>query len=226
MNYLSHGRDHVDEPYALAGTALPDWLRVLSRRARLRAGLLPATGDSDRSPEAQLGRGVRAHLEDDRWFHASEAFERVSADVTDEIRRRYPGPFGAPRPRFIRASFYGHIVPELLLDAALMEQRPDFVDRYYASLAQVDAGRVVAFVADRLGRAPARLDKLIDDFRRLPFLRTYVDDAALTRRLGEVTRRVGLPPLPDGFAALVGWARVLVRENAHALLTPEAPGDR
>ena len=78
----------------------------------------------------------------------------------------------------------------------------------------------VRFAAAHLAREPERLDELIEGFRRVAFLRTYGDDDALARRLGEVTRRVGLPALPDDFAGLVAWARGLVRERADALLPP------
>ncbi len=44
MNYLSHGFRFVDDPYFVAGTALPDWMSVLDRRNRARstvAAVLP-----------------------------------------------------------------------------------------------------------------------------------------------------------------------------------------
>ena len=37
MNYFAHGREFVDEPYFLAGTAVPDWLSVVDRPTRIRS---------------------------------------------------------------------------------------------------------------------------------------------------------------------------------------------
>ena len=37
MNYFAHGRAWIDDPYMLAGTAVPDWLNVVDRRVRVRS---------------------------------------------------------------------------------------------------------------------------------------------------------------------------------------------
>ena len=37
MNYFAHGHRFVDDPYFLAGTAVPDWLSVVDRKVRVRA---------------------------------------------------------------------------------------------------------------------------------------------------------------------------------------------
>ena len=37
MNYFAHGRTFIDDPYFLAGTAVPDWLCVVDRRVRARS---------------------------------------------------------------------------------------------------------------------------------------------------------------------------------------------
>src|SRR5690606_21605874 len=70
MNYLSHGHAYLDDdPWILAGTSLPDWLAAADRRCRVReeqATALAAEGGR----LGALARGVLAHLEDDRWFHA------------------------------------------------------------------------------------------------------------------------------------------------------------
>ena len=36
MNYFAHGRHFIDQPYLLAGTAVPDWLNVVDRSVRAR----------------------------------------------------------------------------------------------------------------------------------------------------------------------------------------------
>ncbi len=47
MNYLSHGFRFVDDPYFVAGTALPDWMSVLDRRNRARSTVAAGFADSD-----------------------------------------------------------------------------------------------------------------------------------------------------------------------------------
>ena len=36
MNYFAHGYAFVDDPWFLAGTAVPDWLNVSDRGVRVR----------------------------------------------------------------------------------------------------------------------------------------------------------------------------------------------
>ncbi|MCH8922518.1 MAG: hypothetical protein IIA67_05150 [Planctomycetes bacterium] len=48
MNFFAHGRLFLDEPYFLAGTAVPDWLNVVNRRVRARRkASLALSEDSD-----------------------------------------------------------------------------------------------------------------------------------------------------------------------------------
>ena len=213
VNYLSHARNHLDRPYALAGTSLPDWMSVSDRRHRLRREALPRPAPTDTSPAAEILRGVLAHFEDDAWFHGSVGFQRVNAALTGRIRAAYPD-----RPE-IRASFFGHVLVEILLDVHLMQSRPDALDAYYAALDALDVETVLAFVREHSEHSTRRLRALIDGFRASEFLRSYEDDAGVTLRLNQVGRRLRQPALPDDFDDIVGWARAHVREHAPALLT-------
>ena len=48
MNYFGHGHRFIDNPFFLAGTAVPDWLSVVNRRVRARRRLAePYTQDPD-----------------------------------------------------------------------------------------------------------------------------------------------------------------------------------
>lgn len=218
MNYLAHARDHLDRPYAVAGTSLPDWLRVLGRRYRIDPRRLERT-EVDGVAEARLRLGATRHFVDDAWFHEAPAFRHVTGLITKRIRAAYPEPIGAPRPRHIRASFFAHVAMELLLDGWLIEQDPASVERYYEALDHVDEERIGRFVASILDAPPTRLTELIRGFRRYPFLRTYVDDREVCLRLDQVARRVRLPSLPPDFQDVVTWSRDVVRDHAEQLLT-------
>ena len=53
MNYFAHGRRFVEQPYVLAGTAVPDWLNVVDRKVRVRAQrALAMSDDADPSMAA------------------------------------------------------------------------------------------------------------------------------------------------------------------------------
>ena len=54
----------------------------------------------------------------------------------------------------MRAFFFGHVLLELLLDAALVERDPEVLPRYYESLAQVDPD--VGQAAQHISQIPAR----------------------------------------------------------------------
>jgi hypothetical protein len=204
VNYLAHGHAHVHSPYFVAGTALPDWLAAANRRARLRRKRLePAT--------SELARGVLRHLEDDAWFHASEAFQRASADVTDLLRAADPAPS-------FRAWFFGHVLVEMLLDAWLHRETPGRLDAYYGALDEVDPRAIEAEAGAWVTAPPDGLARFIDLFRQTRFLYGYGDDAGLFRRLEGVARRTRQPTLPPAVRGVLAPARDLVAERATELL--------
>lgn len=213
MNYLCHARDHLDQTWGIAGTSLPDWLSAADRRSRVdpaRAREL-AAGDG---VSADVARAVLVHLEDDLWFHTTAAFDEVTQAITVQIRERFPG-----RPR-LRASFFGHVMMEMLLDAVLEERRPGAMERFYARVDEIDASKLHEIAVALCPRPPQRLGSLLPLFSRARFLFGYREDSALVRRLGGLCHRIGLPELPEGFVDVVPASRALVRARADDLLSP------
>ena len=204
MNYLAHGHLHLDRPWFVAGTALPDWLAASDRQSRIRSERI--TGDDD------LAAGVRRHIADDAWFHRTEAFQRSEADLTALVREA-----NRDEPRQ-RSWFFGHILVELLLDAWLMEQRPGLLDDYFAALAEVDAEKIVACSAPWVTRRPERLAAFIGVFREHRFLEGYRTDEGLLARLNGVATRVRLPSLSLDTLSLLPPARSIVYDRATKLL--------
>ncbi|MGE3165748.1 MAG: hypothetical protein AB7O52_12630 [Planctomycetota bacterium] len=190
LNFLAHARPYLGSPHFVAGTAVPDWLAFGDPKLRLAHGH-PLQAAPDAGPATtELIAGVRRHLADDHAFHASAAFERVSGAITADLRHhcRDAG------PRF-RANFLGHLLTELLLDAALTRSEPDLPDRYYRALAAVDPDWVERAVRPYLVR-PGDLAGRMRAFQRARFLLDYGDDHALWVRVGQVAKRIGLPPPP------------------------------
>ena len=213
MNYLAHGWQFTDNPYFLAGTAAPDWLCVADRGVRVRAKLAAAwTGDCD-PKMAAFARGVCRHHADDRWFHESRTFTELSLAFSSRTRRALPADEG------FRPWFLGHILVELLLDAALVEERPERLTAYYGALADIEAASIEAAVNRIAVQTTDRLAGFISLFCRERFLWDYSDDGKLLMRLNQVMRRVRLPALPVSFAELLPAMRHIVRQRKRDLLS-------
>jgi hypothetical protein len=299
MNYFAHGRAYLDRPYFLAGTAVPDWLNVSDRGARVRrkqaevrcraadgegavqavdstallekpavapergsgasrrhygtakqassgtraegegavqavdstallgkpavaphveaskARLGTGTGKITVAPDgvtAEVAAGIVRHLDDDAWFHRSAAFYETTSRLARAV-----GEHLADEPA-ARPGFVGHVLTEVLLDAALIERDPALLDAYYEAIGRVDAARVQQAVNAMAARPAERLAVFIRMFREEQFLRCYLDDQRLTWRMNQVMRRVGLPPLPCAVAEALPDMRGWVRERADDLL--------
>jgi hypothetical protein len=212
MNYFAHGRHFLDDPYFVAGTAVPDWLSVSDRRVRLRSKhVAPAVNDAD--PRiASLARGVLQHLRDDARFHGSRAFAEISLALTVRARDA----LGA-EPGF-RPSFLGHLLVEVLLDGALAAEAPDRLEIYYQVLQTVDTALIQAAI-NRIAPRPAeRLSIMIFRFLQERILSDYAEDGKLMVRLNQVMRRVSCQELPAGFQAILADARNLVADRRAELL--------
>lgn len=224
MNYFAHSYHHLDAPYFAAGTAVPDWLSVCGpRRLRrkhvevvlARLGTDPENGvaaEGLEAGDALVLEGILRHFDDDVRFHADAVFLKVASELTLSIRHRHPD-----RPR-LRASFLGHVLTELLLDACLIEADPGRLDLYYESLESVDAEHVQRAVNRCLPGATRQLAACMRRFVDHRFLEDYLDDEGLVFRLGQVVRRVGLPDLPETFPALLPAWRERVRGSVGELI--------
>jgi hypothetical protein len=216
MNYFAHAIHHLDDPWFVAGTALPDWLNVADRGLRVRPRHAAPFADDADPCLASLARGILRHHHDDAWFHATAAFHDLQWRLARLVRDALPGDEG------FRPSFLGHILVEILLDATLIERRPERLEAYYAALGRLDADAMQAHV-NRIGPRPTeRLAALLPLFIRERFLFDYADDLRLCRRLNQVMRRVGLPELPPAFVDVLPQARAWVGPRCDVLLRDPA----
>jgi hypothetical protein len=216
MNYLAHGWRYADEPYFLAGTAAPDWMSVIDRKTRLRSRTAGEYVNAAEPVVAALARGIVQHHVDDAWFHSTRAFSELNLEFAVAIRDLLPGDEG------FRPSFLGHILVELLLDAALAEEQPTRLDAYYKALSLLDPVITERAISQLATRPTDRLAPLIPRFAAERFLYDYLDDGKLLTRLNHVMRRVGLPAIPESLAELFPEMRVRVRERMPDLLTPDS----
>jgi len=212
MNYFAHALAFLDRPYVAAGTGVPDWLSVVDRRVRVRAKQARQLVDGCRRPLAEVAEGVVQHIRDDARFHESRAFFELSLELTARTRDAVGSESG------FRPAFLGHLLVEVLLDAALAAQQPDRVEAYYQVLDRVDADVVQDAVNRMASRSTDGLAPLIRAFRRERLLWDYLDDGKLLKRLNRVMRRVKFAPLPDSFVDLLPDARRLVDGRKDELL--------
>jgi hypothetical protein len=212
LNYFAHAWPHLGRPYFLAGTALPDWLSVIDRKLRLRPRMLEPHSDSLDDAVRELALGAKQHLHDDDWFHVTRAFAETTAELGLLFRERLQGTDG------FRCGFLGHIVTELLLDAALIEREPDRLTTYYEQLATVDPHRIATAVAQIAGRPAVHLADFVELYLREAILWDYRTDEDLLRRLNQVLRRVKLSVLPPEARMWLAEARVRVTERLPDLL--------
>jgi hypothetical protein len=215
MNYFAHGRHYLDEPYFVAGTAVPDWLSVVNRRVRTRSKLAEQHTSDEDPRVASIAKGIIQHHHDDHWFHQTRAFVELNLSFTKEIRDRLPPDDG------FRPSFLGHILVEILLDATLIEDQPAMLDRYYDLMDSLDPCVVNRAVNRMATQTTGMLAFFIPRFSGERFLYDYTSDAKLLFRLNNVMRRVRLPALPESLAEFFPQARRLVRQRKAELLVGE-----
>jgi hypothetical protein len=212
VNYFAHGRHFIDDPYFLAGTAVPDWLNVVDRRVRVRSKQALRHVGADDPLLARVAAGIVQHCGDDAWFHGTRAFAELSLELCGMLKTVLPADDG------FRPHFLGHILVEILLDATLIAEDPGTLDEYYAAMERLDGECVERAVSGIASRPASNLGTFIGLFSRERFLSDYADDGKLLFRLNQVMRRVRLPLLPDGVRPLFGVARDRVARRKHELL--------
>lgn len=212
MNYFTHGRPFLSDPYFLAGVAVPDWVRVVDRRMRAPSKRAAPFTNSDDPVLARVAAGVVQHHFDDGWFHQTRAFAELSLSFTVAIRDCLP-PDDSLRP-----SFLGHILVEMLLDAELIAAAPTQLDLYYSALESLDPLSVQTAVNRFATRPSDWLGEVISRFCQVRFLYDYADDGKLLARLSGVMARVGLASLPPELLQILPDARQAVRNRQQELL--------
>ena len=214
MNFLSHAMPYFDTPLLAACTAVPDWLSVVDRKIRARKRLAIQHLDSDDPSLRDVAGGVIRHIEDDRWFHGTQAFIETNMLIAVQLRDLLPGDAG------FRPTFVGHILIEMLLDAFWIRDDRSIADRYYQLLAEQPANEIQRCVNQITGKPTDKLVGTIERFVEMKFLYDYLDDEKLLMRLNQVMKRVKLAPLPESLVDWLPKTRKLVESKRERFLTP------
>ncbi|MEC9095481.1 MAG: hypothetical protein VX776_02545 [Planctomycetota bacterium] len=215
MNYLAHAYQYLNQPLFMSGTGVPDMLSVVDRRVRVRSRNLRPLIQSSELEVVEIATGIQQHLDDDRWFHATQVFNQLNLEFAQKMREADPED-SSLRPRFL-----GHIIIELLIDARLAEMHPGLLDRYYDVLEQVDAAKIQRVINMASACQTDQFVRFFEAFCREKFLYDYLEDDRLAYRLNQVMKRVGLPMFGDSVIELFPSIRRRVYECHDELLTAE-----
>ncbi|MFV1966194.1 MAG: hypothetical protein ACC628_12285 [Pirellulaceae bacterium] len=202
----------MDDPFFVAGTAVPDWLSVVDRRVRVTSKSAKQQVEEGDPTVAAVAAGIVQHHYDDAWFHGTAVFVSLNLEFSKGIRQRYP------EDTSFRPSFLAHILVEILLDAELISRQPDRLVAYYEVLDAFDAARISKAVNQMATRPAERLEAFIPRFSAERFLYDYAEDGKLLGRLNRVMQRVGMPTLQEDFCEFLPLARGRVKEHADELL--------
>jgi len=214
MNFLCHALPFLDQPLLAISTGVPDWLSAVDRKIRAREKLAKPFLESEDLELRLVARGITQHIQDDRWFHGTQAFAETNMQLAVQLRDLLPGDAG------FRPTFVGHILTEMLLDRFWIQADPTSADRYYAAIASVPATTIQRCVNVITGKPTDQLARVIERFWESRFLYDYVDHDKLLFRLNQVMNRVGLARLPDRVGHWLPRAEKLVESRRMELLTP------
>jgi len=213
MNYFAHALPFLDDdPYFIAGTAVPDWVAVVDRKVRVRRRVAERFCDHPEPHVAAVARGCLQHIRDDARFHETRAFAELNLELTVLVRD------ALGKERGFRPSFLGHLLVEVLLDATLIEEDPARLEAYYSALARVEPDKVQEAVNRMAPRPTGRLAAMVSGFCGARILSSYAEDGKLLMRLNQVMRRVGFAAMPDAFTAILPEARRAVAARRNELL--------
>jgi hypothetical protein len=214
MNFLCHALPYLENPLLAVSTGVPDWLSMADRKIRARGKLARPFLRSDDPELRSVAGGIIRHIEDDRWFHGTQAFVETNLRLAVELRRLLPGDAG------FRPTFVGHILIEIFLDAFWIRDDRGNAENYYSAVASVCPRTVQRCVNAITGKPTDRLTAVIERFADLQFLYDYLDHDKLLMRLNQVMKRVRLTPLPVEVRQWLPEAQKLVESRRHRLLTP------
>ena len=132
MNFLCHAIPYLDQnPLLAVCTGVPDWLSVVDRKIRARRKLAEQFVDHEDDDLRSVANGVIRHIEDDGWFHTTQAFVETNLTLAVELRDLLPGDSG------FRPMFVGHVLIEVFLDSFWIRDNRSIAENYYSTLQSI-----------------------------------------------------------------------------------------
>lgn len=215
MNFLCHAIPYLDDdPLLAVCTGVPDWLSVVDRKIRARRILAEQFVDASDQELRSVARGVIRHIEDDRWFHGTQAFVETNLTLAVELRDLLPGDTG------FRPMFVGHVLIEMLLDAFWIRDNRTTAENYYATLRSLPFDTIQNCVNTITGKPTKKLVDVLERYVDAQFLFDYLEPEKLLLRLNQVMKRVKLTALPEELVDWIPDAEKLVESRRQRMLTP------
>lgn len=187
MNFLAHyllATKYLApiEPlsYFVVGTSLPDLLPLASVRLR-PASLL--TSPYSAAEHIALREGALSHFAADAAFHKLAEFHAAQERIADFILE---AGFEGIR---VRRFFLAHILVELALDAALLQDAPYIVDDFYCAFNKDEINEAARWTEFVLNRGIPDLYPVLARFARSRYLQTYRDNAGVATGVNRLCAR-------------------------------------
>lgn len=212
MNCFTHALPFLDQPYFAVGCCIPDWLTAADRKCRARERKALPFADHHDPIVAATASGVVQHHQDDHWFHQTPAFNELILNFAVELRELFNN------DTTMRASFVGHIIVEMLLDAYLNQQHPGQLEFFYEQIATVDPLAIQAAINRFATQPTEKLADEIERFQRARYLFDYDNDTGTIYRINRVLERLKLDELPAEMSDWLPTARNRVYNRASELL--------
>ncbi len=177
MNFLAHFHffRHHDDHYHL-GLIFPDLLNHFCKHHYPRHIKI-----NDLAFEA-IHKGCLTHLNADKIFHQSKHFKHLLESFSATLN---------PQAQWPRKWFFNHVLAEIMIDRILLIKHPQSADEFYASLRQIEADHLNAF----LTFLSVDVDQFMHGFKRFiaaEFVKHYDQDLALITSIQNLYRRVGI----------------------------------
>jgi hypothetical protein len=178
MNFLSHYFFHQQDSYHFNfGLVLPDLVRHFSKT---HLSLLP---DYNHPHKNEIKNGSHYHFQGDKLFHQSDFFNEMTLVLKEKLDEKAQWP---------RKWFLNHLLIEMTLDRALMEEYPDLCQQFYSDLSRVEDDLIHSFLIDSGVTNTRDFIEKHKRFVNFPFIFDYLHNEKLIYALGMVYKRVGI----------------------------------
>lgn len=182
MNYLSHFYfdQHNNDPYYIAGIALPDMVKTCNRRWNVH----PDSSVGDDSFQSSIVKGWNRHLAVDALFHNSGFFKTETGKIKNYIAEI------DFENRNIRPFVLAHIGLELILDHYLLKTKKVSSSHYYQILASCDSKEFSTFLKQNGIENSELIEKFYAQFIDYRYLNNYQNNENFAYALNRICKRV------------------------------------
>ncbi len=185
MNYLSHFYfdRQSNNPYTIAGIALPDLVKSHNRRWNIHPHKHRIAWQEDKVL-LQIEQGWERHLLVDMYFHDSDYFKEKNQLIIRELRKINFDHKG------VKPFMLAHIGLELLLDSLLIRENKVSVARYYELLGTADRAKIIDFLRFNGIENSESFDTFYQRFLDVEYLFSYTSNENIVYALNRINLKI------------------------------------